>query len=150
MRKFKIRASKNVMRGKKIMASYDAYTENLGDFGFYEIEQLRDILDAWVTNGGLPEDFDDNGVKFAFNRNSGYVFLTNSDYQVAMLTSDGKLESWYYTPYSGHEGFYEDLIYDMDESWESEDIEYMRDIAEMRGDDEGIDKCNSLLGEVEE
>lgn len=132
---------------RDIKASYDAYTENLADFGMREIEELRDILDAWLNNG-LPDDFYDEGVKPAFNRNSGYVFLVNDDYQVCMEV-DGRLESFYTTPYNGYEGFFEDLLDEADESWEEEDIEYLRDIAENRGDDEAVDKLNAMLGEVE-
>jgi hypothetical protein len=41
------------------------------------------------------------------NRNSGNVFLTNSDYQVAIL-NNGKLESFYCCGNCGNEGFLED------------------------------------------
>ena len=146
-----VKASNSKKRSIKSMrdikASYDAYTENLADFGMREIEELRDILDAWLNNG-LPDDFYDEGVKPAFNRNSGYVFLVNDDYQVCMEV-DGRLESFYTTPYNGYEGFFEDLLDEADESWEEEDIEYLRDIAENRGDDEAVDKLNAMLGEVE-
>ena len=148
-----IKASNSNKKGMKNMrninaSSNDPYTENLADFGMREIEELRDILDAWLNNG-LPDDFYDEGVRPAFNRNSGYVFLVNDDYQVCMEV-DGKLESFYTTPYSGYEGFYEDLLDEADESWEEEDIEFLRDIAENRGDDEAVDKLNALLNEDSE
>ena len=131
------------------MANYDAYTEDLSDFGMREIEELRDILDAWLKNG-LPDDFEYSGVKPAFNRSSGYVFLVNDEYQVCMEV-DGKLESFYTTPYSGYEGFYEDLLDEADESWDEEDLEYLRDLAENRGDDDGFERITMLMGEdVEE
>lgn len=66
-----------------------------------------------------------------FNRNSESVFLTNSDYQVCMV-ADGKLESWYTTPYSGYEGFLDDLVQeyiDDPDSWDEEDVEYLRDLG---------------------
>lgn len=126
------------------MASQDYYTENLAEFGMREIEELRDILDAWIKNG-LPDDFDDAGVRPAFNKASGYVFLTNDEYQVCM-EADGKLESFYTTPYSGYEGFYEDLLDEVDDSWEEEDIEYLRDLAENRGDSEAVERLNAMLG----
>lgn len=131
------------------MANYDAYTEDLSDFGMREIEELRNILDAWLNNG-LPDDFEYSGVKPAFNRSSGYVFLVNDEYQVCMEV-DGRLESFYTTPYSGYEGFYEDLLEEADESWDEEDLEYLRDIAENRGDDDGFERISMLMGEdVEE
>ena len=124
----------------------DYYTENIADFGYRELEQLRDILTALLENG-LPDDFYDEGVRPAFNRASGDVFLTNDEYQVCMEV-DGKLESFYTSPYYGTEGFYEDLLEDA-ESWDAdnadEDLEWLRDIAESRGDTEGVEKLNALI-----
>ena len=42
------------------------------------------------------------------NLKSGYVFLTNSDYQVAMMNGDN-LESFYTDFETGEEGFRNDL-----------------------------------------
>lgn len=150
MKKFSkkpIKANNDNRQLHPIKASYDPYTEDLSDFGMREIEALRDILTAWIDNG-LPDDFWDSGVKPAFNRNSGYVFLVNDEYQTCMEV-DGRLESFYTTPDSGHEGFYEDLLYEANESWEYGDLEYLKDIAESRGDDEGIEKISALMVEAE-
>ena len=130
---------------KYIKASYDAYTENLADFGYREFDLAADLFVAY-KNGGFPDDFDDYGVKLAFNRNSGYVFFTNSNYQVCMNV-DGKLESFYNTPYSGYEGFYEDLVDEADASWDSEDIEYLIELAEARDDESTVEKLQALLVE---
>jgi len=54
------------------------------------------------------------------------VFFTNSEYQVAMMNGED-LESWYFTPYHGHEGFADELKEMLDESWNYEDVEYLRD-----------------------
>ena len=62
------------------------YTEDLADFGYREQEEAKNLFQAW-RESGLPVDFWNNGVRIAFNMNSGYVFLTNSDYQVAMSVS---------------------------------------------------------------
>jgi hypothetical protein len=125
----------------------ESYTDDLGEIIIHARERgiCQDILNAWGKYG-LPEDFEENGIKFAFNRNSGYVFLTNSDYQVAML-NNGKLKMFYSTPYSGHEGFFEDLVDEMDEDWELEDIEYLLDIAEMEGPEgkKAIPKIKKLI-----
>ena len=102
------------------------YTENLSDFGFREITMLRDLLDAWVKRG-LPEDFDKEGVKPAMNTQSGFVFLVNAEYQVAMLNGDN-LESFYTTPYEGHEGFLSDLLEEYPDM-HADDQEYVREIA---------------------
>ena len=91
-----------------------------------EREMVRDLMNAWCDQG-LPEYFSDDGVKFAFNTNSGNVFLVNSDCECAML-NDGKLESHYTTPYNGVEGFWTDLVEEYPTMCE-EDQEYMRNIA---------------------
>lgn len=109
-------------------------TINLADFGYREKKMAAKLLLAMCEHG-LPEDFSDSAVTVMMNQSSGNVFLTNDEYEVAMLTSDGKLESWYYTPYKGYEGFYEDLI-DMYKNGDidyDEDVEYLKNLAENRG-----------------
>lgn len=78
-------------------------TTNLAEFGYIERLELIRLLAAW-NEQGLPEDFGSEGVEPMFNKDSGYVFLTNSEYQVAMMNGD-KLELWYYCGNCGHEGF---------------------------------------------
>ena len=107
------------------------YTEDLADFGFREQEEAKDLFQAW-RESGLPIDFENNGVKIAFNMNSGYVFLTNSEYQVAMCVQgkNNKLElqSFYSSPYEGREGFFDELLEEYkDMHWE--DQEWFQDIA---------------------
>jgi hypothetical protein len=81
-------------------------TTNLADFGYSEIKELTAIFNAWMRDG-LPDDFERNGVHPMMNRNSGHVFLTNSEFQVCMMNGND-LESWYYCHNCGHEGFKED------------------------------------------
>lgn len=103
----------------------NSYTENLAEFGYREIKELSDILNAWV-NHGLPDNFYGDQVRPAFNKNSGYVFLVNSDYDVAMLTCEAKLEKWHTLPYSGEEGFLSDLLALDREDMHEDDIDYLR------------------------
>jgi len=102
----------------------DYYTENLADFGNREKGMAGELLMA-LSNGNLPDDFNDEGVKVAMNTSSGYVFLTNEDYQVAMMNGD-KLESFYTCPICGHEGFLEDMAHGKDDK---ECQEYLKDIT---------------------
>ena len=110
----------------------NSYTENLDDFGYRELEEANKLTTAMKKNG-LPNDFDGLGVKLAFNRNSGYVFLTNSEYQVAMVDDKGKLYSYYTTPYSGHEGCLEDLLEEYD-NMHPEDKQYVDDLKKINND----------------
>lgn len=95
-------------------------TTDLAEFGYREKMIVKDLLVAWCENG-LPEDFNYDKVVPMFNKNSGDVFLTNDDYQVAM-ESEGHLVSFYSCPECGAEGFYQELIDDENECC----VEYLR------------------------
>ena len=88
------------------MKTPEINTTNLADFGSRERGLLIELLTAW-QNQGIPDDFYGDEVTAMMNRNSGYVFLTNSDYQTAMMNGD-KLEIWHNCGNCGHEGFAED------------------------------------------
>ena len=110
------------------------YTENLAEFGYREIEMLSDLLNAWMKDG-LPDGFDQSGIKPAMNKLSGYVFLINDEFQVAMLNGD-ELEIFHSFPYSGAEGFLSELIEEHDPaSLNKEDVEYVIDAAKVSGID---------------
>jgi hypothetical protein len=81
-------------------------TTDLADFGLREREMLTELMVAW-SEQGLPDDFEGDNVRAMLNRNSGFVFLTNDDYQVAMINDDN-LESFYTCGNCGNEGFAED------------------------------------------
>lgn len=109
---------------------YNYYTENLADFGLREINELSDILIAWLEHG-LPDNFEYSGVKPALNRNSGHVFLVNYEHQVAML-NDKKLEIFHSLPYCGDEGFLSDLVAENDpDGLNVEDIRYIIENAQL-------------------
>lgn len=105
-------------------------TTNLADFGYREIKMARDLLDAWMNNG-LPSDFEGSGVVVMMNQNSGDVFLTNEEFQVAM-ESGGKLYSFYNSPYEGKEGSFEDLLAEY-AGMHEEDKEWFKDLADTLG-----------------
>ena len=104
------------------------YTENLSDFGYREIKLLRDILNAWLEDG-LPDTFDNSDVRPAMNRNSGFVFLVNSEYQVAMM-NENKLDLFHSLPYGGAEGFLNDLVNEFTpDDLHPDDFRYLQEIA---------------------
>lgn len=94
------------------MKTQDITTTNLADFEARERGLLIDLLQAWQDQG-LPDDFYEDEVVPMFNRNSGFVFLTNSEFHIAAMNGD-KLESWYSCPHCSHEGFAEDCEIDDD------------------------------------
>lgn len=106
-------------------------TTDLSKFGHRE-KQMAAVLLTELTNGNLPQDFYNDEVTIMMNQNSGNVFLTNSDYQVAMMNGD-KLESFYNLPYGGAEGFLSDLLEDYKNGniTHKEDKEYLKSICEI-------------------
>ena len=112
--------------------TYKTYTEDLADFGYREQEEAKNLFQAW-RESGLPVDFWNNGVKIGFNMNSGYVFLTNSDYQVAMCTTNEQdqleLYSFYTSPYEGKEGSFDDLLEEYKEM-HPEDQKWFQEISD--------------------
>ena len=111
--------------------SHDYYSEDLGEIlsCARERRMVMEILQAWDRDG-LPDDFDDSGVKVAFNKSSRNVFLVNEDYQVAMMNGD-ELETFYTSPWAGVEGFLADLL-DEYPDMHPKDKEWFEAIAKQR------------------
>lgn len=106
------------------------YTESLSDFGIREIRILKHILEAWLDSG-LPEQFTESGIRPAFNTYSGYVFLVNADYDVAMLNGN-HLETFHSLPYSGKEGFLQELLKENHpDDLHSDDVSFLLNAADI-------------------
>lgn len=127
---------------------YSVTTTDLSDFGYRELAMLEELLKA-MREQGLPDDFYDDEVIPMFNRISGNVFLTNSDYQVAMLNGDN-LESWYFLSYHGNEGFLDELLDEYNNGdIKEEDFEQLADILEQNGNNEKAEEIRAKLNEEE-
>lgn len=87
-------------------------TGDFAKFGSRERRMAEELLKA-LREQGSPEDFCDDGITIVMNTRSGYVFLTNTNYQAALLNGD-KLESFYSCLECGNEGFAEEIGYDPD------------------------------------
>ena len=85
-------------------------TADLSQFGYRELRLAAELLHAYLEQP-LPEEWYEEGIQICLNTSSGYVFLSNSEYQVMMLNSE-KLEMWYSCPECGAEGFHEDIVWD--------------------------------------
>ena len=107
----------------------ETYTEYLSRFSMGALKESAKLLSAIFdpSKNGLPKDFDREGIKLGHNLWSGNTFLTNDEYQVAMVDDEGNLYSFYNTPYEGREGSFEEL---MDEygDMHPEDQEYMDEL----------------------
>ena len=80
-------------------------TTNLSDFGYRELRLAAELLTAYCDT---QPDYLGDGVHVMMNRYSGYVFLTDEDYTVAMMNGD-TLEQFHSCPDCGAEGFAEEL-----------------------------------------
>tara|TARA_R100001591_G_scaffold118462_1_gene141439 strand:- start:6140 stop:6760 length:621 start_codon:yes stop_codon:yes gene_type:complete len=116
------------MRGRRNrgMGSMVDYA-NFADFGYRELDLAGDLLTKYA-NGNMSRMAKDSfsgpyGIQVGFNKNSGNVFLMDEEYMVLM--DDGtELDLFISTPYSGEEGFYDDLM-EMYEDLDEEDQEYL-------------------------
>jgi hypothetical protein len=75
-------------------------TNDLSEFGFRELNITIELLNAYLENPSILG----SGVKVELNPNSGYVFLVDEDFNVAMMNGDD-LELFLNCPYCGHEDF---------------------------------------------
>ena len=112
--------------GRQMMGSMVDYA-NFADFGYRELDMAGDLLTKYAngTMSRMARDYFSGpyGIQVGFNKNSGNVFLVDEDYNVLM--DDGKeLDLFISTPYSGEEGFYDDLM-DIYEELDEEDKEYL-------------------------
>ena len=115
-------------------SAYNTYTEDFGEIieCARERNMVREILSAWGADG-LPESFRNAGVTFVLHRNSGIVFLVNSDYQMCMMNG-GKLETFYCPPYNGIAGFIADILIENEPaSLDPDDVEYILSAAKEEG-----------------
>ncbi|MEK6884479.1 MAG: hypothetical protein AABY22_32905 [Nanoarchaeota archaeon] len=82
-------------------------TVDLSEFGYIELREASKLLIAYYES---KQNFLGDGLMLNFNKNSGYVFLCDEDYNVGLLTDDGKLEQFFSCPNCGAEGFKENII----------------------------------------
>jgi hypothetical protein len=116
------------------------YEQGFEDFGPREIAMAAEQLTMFSDGKLTPiadAYFEPSNVKVAFNDMSGYVFITNEDYQVIMDNGDGKLDLFISTGWSGQEGFLSEHI-DNIESF-PEDYEF-DDLEEIQSYEEYLDK----------
>lgn len=76
------------------------------DFGLRELRIAAELLAAFCQQ---PPRWLRGGLHLTMNTHNGNVFLTDEDFNVAMLNC-GALDAWLFTPYDGHEGFLDELI----------------------------------------
>lgn len=79
-------------------------TSDLTKFGYREKDMAGDLLKAYAEGG---VDFLGDNVNVFMNDSSGYVFLSDEDYNVGVL-EDSKIVQFYSCGQCGNEGTQED------------------------------------------
>ena len=86
-------------------AGSDIVTSDLSRFGYRELKMAAQLLAAYCDN---PPDFLGDQLTVMLNTHSGYVFLTDEDFNVGMMNGEA-LEQHHSCPECGSEGFAEEL-----------------------------------------
>ena len=81
------------------------YEADFSNFGSREIKMASELLDAYLNSN---IQLAGAGMKVCLNQDSGYVFLSDEDYNTYMMNGD-KLEQFFNCPECGHEGFREEF-----------------------------------------
>ena len=117
---------------KPMMGSMVDYA-NFADFGYRELAEAGTLLTMYAEGNlsRMAKDYFSGpyGIQVGFNKNSGNVFLVDEDFNVLMnafdyKTNSNELDLFITTPYSGEEGFYDDLM-DIYNELDPEDQEYL-------------------------
>lgn len=82
------------------MNARDFYEADFCGFGYRELDLAADLLKKQADE---PADFLGDDIKVCFNANSGMVFLSDEDYNVA-VEENGKLVQFFTCPECGAEG----------------------------------------------
>lgn len=115
------------MAQKRRPTMRDVAYAQFNDFGYKELSEASDLLRLYSLGAisRLASDYFSGpyGISIGFNNMSGNVFLVDEDFNVLMDTG-GQLDLFITTPYSGEEGFYDDLM-DIYDELDEEDQEYL-------------------------
>ena len=90
------------------MSNTPIVTSDLKDFGYRELIEVEKLIRALRENG-LPNDFSNEDLSIMMNRDSGFVFFTNAEFQVSMVHDDNKLYEFFSCIECGNEGELEDI-----------------------------------------
>ena len=78
-------------------------TRDLAKFGHRERAIAGELLSVLHTGNDKTERLSNDGIAVEFNLSTGFVFLVDDDYNVALM-EDGKLVDWLSCPECGTEG----------------------------------------------
>lgn len=128
MVKPKVKMRRPMMSRKRMPTLRDVAYAQFNDFGYKELSDAGDLLTLYSAGRLTPlaQNYFSGpyGISIGFNNMSGNVFLVDEDFNVLMSNGYGQLDLFISTPYSGEEGFYDDLM-DIYDELDQEDQEYL-------------------------
>ena len=92
-------------------------TTDISKFGLLERKEARELLAVYGTDKDITKFLGDD-IHIYFNTDSGYVFLTDEDYNTAMINLNGELEDFIVCPACGNEGLLQNFLDDPNECCE--------------------------------
>jgi len=85
----------------------EVVTQDLSEFGYREIREAIELLNAYLDRPSVVEG---EGLVLGFNKNSGFVFLSDGEYNSYMVNpTSNKLEKFFSCSNCGAEGFLDEL-----------------------------------------
>ena len=114
MVKPKAKMRRPMMSRKRMPTLRDVAYAQFNDFGYKELSDAGDLLTLYSAGRLTPlaRDYFSGpyGISIGFNNMSGNVFLVDEDSNVLMSDGYGQLDLFISLPYSGEEGFYDELM----------------------------------------
>jgi hypothetical protein len=102
----------------------------LSEFPKNALAELGKLLVEYGKGTYEHPYFCQRGVHGCLNTTSGFIFLSDEDYNVLMINEEtDQLEGWYHMPYGGEDGFFSDLVYAYEDDWYEDDKEYLVQLA---------------------
>lgn len=116
--KYKLTESANVIEG------------DLSELRGHELSLLATLLILLSENkmSKNSKKYIDDIKSWGFNKNSGYVFLVDDNYNVFMKNGN-ELDIFLSLPYSGEEGFPDDFNNTNEDNFHEEDIEFLNNFG---------------------
>ena len=127
----------------------DIVTVDLSEFGYSELREAATLLQEMAEHG-LPDEMYGK-ISLCFNKNSGWVFLSDEDYNTCLINDEtGKLEMHYSLVGTGEEGFLDELLefaddWDLDDEYVREDVEQLIGICKANGRIADADRLQTML-----
>lgn len=128
-------------------------TYDLSEFGYCELSEAAKLLTAYTEHNDTGHCLDRFGdeVKLALNKNSGFVWLEDEEYNCLMLNDNDQLYQFYFLGYAGTEGSAQELFEKFEDGdIDPEDYEQLADILEDEGMEDEAEAVRDAMEKEEE